>query len=82
MSTAGYEAVRVEDLTEDFLGTATRLLQLELRFADDLRPVVGEEILRSRRNALEETIEGIRAGLLHRALFVARRPEAAAPSNR
>jgi hypothetical protein len=74
LATAGFEAIEVDDRTPEFSDVTRLFLEHEQIHEADLRPAVGSDIFYGRILQLEESLEGIDAGLLKRALFTARRP--------
>ena len=74
LAAAGLDAVRQIDVTSDFRSVAAELLGGELRHADELRGAVGDTAFDERVADLKRSLSGIDAGLLRRALFLARRP--------
>ena len=74
LATAGFEKIRTFDLTDEFRRVSADLREQEAAHEDALLPAVGSELFYGRQIQLEECIEGVDAGLLKRALFVASRP--------
>ena len=61
-------------MTQEYRATAAALLEGERRAAAELRTAGGDEAFEQRVDELRRAIAAIDAGLLRRALFLARRP--------
>lgn len=73
LSAAGFEDIVERDRTASFRRVTLDMIELELDHEAELRPAVGDEIYRQRIEQLRGSAEAIEAGLLRRALFLARR---------
>ena len=71
---AGFEGIEEFDLTEEFSRVAHAWLEARLRHAAELREAEGAEEFETRLKDSRDGVRAIEAGLLRRALFVARRP--------
>ena len=74
LRSAGLEAISESDLTDEFLRIARGWGKARLRHADGLRESEGADQFEEKLADNRAGIEGIEAGLLRRALFVAERP--------
>jgi hypothetical protein len=69
----GFRDVREVDVTREFERTAASWIEWRDRYQRDLRDAEGDERFEERRAESVAQLEAIRAGLLTRSLFVARR---------
>jgi hypothetical protein len=71
---AGFDVVQAEDVTADFLATATAWRATRIRHRDRLRPL-DPEAYEDRIATNTAEIRAVGAGLLRRSLYVATRPK-------
>ena len=68
---AGFGGVEETDLSEDYAASLRALLDWSARRCDDLRAALGDELFDERQRDRRLQLQGVEAGLLRRALFVA-----------
>ena len=66
MVSAGFEDVKVDDVTSDFLATARAWLDGYTRHEERLRDLIGEEMFDDLDKNRRDLISGIEGGLLRR----------------
>jgi hypothetical protein len=74
LRSAGFVDVEERDLTADYFSTASRKLDVAERFAADMIAMLGRPEYERMQAERRQAISAIDAGLLRRALFLARRP--------
>jgi hypothetical protein len=73
MEAAGFEAIEISDVTEDFIATAQAWFDVFAARARALRPVLGDEF-DNRQKGRQEMIAATGEGLLQRLLVSASAP--------
>lgn len=73
MEAAGFEAIEISDVTEDFTATAQAWFDAFAARARELRPVLRDEF-DDRQKGRQEMIAGVGEGLLQRLLVSASAP--------
>ena len=70
---AGFVDIKEQDATPDFLRTTQGWLQARERYAADLRQSLGEPEFTRKQSDSRAQLSAIKAGLLRRSLFTAKR---------
>lgn len=71
---AGFVDITETDVSDEYLRVARALVEARQRHAADLRRSEGEAAFAQSQESDRAKVAAIEAGLLHRSLFVARRP--------
>jgi hypothetical protein len=75
LRSAGFVDVEERDLTADYFSTASRKREVAEQFAEDIIEMLGRQEYERMQAERRQAISAIEAGLLRRALFLARRPQ-------
>jgi MPBQ/MSBQ methyltransferase len=75
LRSAGFGEIEERDLTADYLATASRKLQVAEQSAGEMIDLLGRQAYDEMQAQRRLAIAAIADGLLHRSLFVARRPQ-------
>ena len=73
LSGAGFQDVTLVDVTESFRRTCSSVIAAVDRYADDLRPLEGENEFEAERLRKRDHWEALEGGLLRRSLVFGRR---------
>ena len=82
LRSAGFVNIEATDVTDEYLRVQRAVYEANERHARALRRVQGRDVFEERQRNRLRTLEGIKAGILRRSLFVAERPGAAPATRR